>query len=169
MLTVSKYLDILKPTNRIEVFQMVMINKSLIDLEASEDSQKAIFKHLAQMAFDEGRIADIDGVENGLKDREMEATTGFGKGIAIPHTKSKYVKEPTIIVLRNNQEIEWNSLDGKPVNMFINLLVPDGKSNIHLKMLAKLSRQLMHKEFTTILKEGSEGQILEAIQNVLNS
>lgn len=53
--------------------------------------------------------------------------------------------------------------------MFINLLVPDGKSNIHLKMLAKLSRQLMHKEFTTILKEGSEGQILEAIQNVLNS
>lgn len=146
---------------------MTMIDKHLIDLTVDVTSQKEMFHYLANIAFQNGRIIDSQSIEQGLQDRETEATTGFGNNIAIPHTKSNAVKEPTVIIARNEEGLEWHSLDGKPVSTIINLLVPDSQADMHLKMLAKLSRQMMHTDFTDILKTGTKDEILTSITNIL--
>lgn len=147
---------------------MNIINDKLIDLNVNVNSQQDMFDYLADLAACQGRVTDSEAIKLGLQAREQESTTGFGKEVAIPHTKNKAVKEPTIIILRNKNNLEWHSLDGKPVNTVINLLVPDNQADIHLKMLARLSRQMMHNDFLEILKSGSKTDILAIITQVLS-
>lgn len=147
---------------------MPMIDKNLINLEGNVATQKEMFHYLADLAFQEDRAKDSTAIEQGLNEREAESTTGFGKHIAIPHTKNSAVKEPTVIMVRNQQSLEWNSLDGQPVETIINLLVPDNQSDTHLKMLAKLSRQMMHADFTDVLKTGTKEEILTMLTKVLS-
>lgn len=146
---------------------MAIINEDLIQLKADLVTQEAVFQELSKMAYLNQRVTNQQVIANGLKAREEETTTGFGNGIAIPHTKNKAVKEPTVIVLRNKQLIDWHSLDGKPVNTIISLLVPTSRADEHLRMLAKLSRQMMHREFTDALKFDNQQQILTTISAVL--
>lgn len=146
---------------------MAIINEDLIQLKADLATQEAVFQELSKMAYLNQRVTNQQVIANGLKAREEETTTGFGNGIAIPHTKNKAVKEPTVIVLRNKQLIDWHSLDGKPVNTIISLLVPTSRADEHLRMLAKLSRQMMHREFTDALKFDNQQQILTTISAVL--
>lgn len=147
--------------------QMAIINENLIRLDADLATQEAVFQELSKMAYLNNRVTNQQVIVTGLKMREAETTTGFGNGIAIPHTKNKAVKKPTVIVLRNKQLINWHSLDGKPVNTIISLLVPVDRGDTHLRMLAKLSRQMMHREFTDALKFDDQQQILTTISAVL--
>ncbi|WP_163652081.1 fructose PTS transporter subunit IIA [Listeria sp. PSOL-1] len=147
---------------------MTFIEKNLINLQTEFTNQKEAFRYLANLAFENGRTTSVESVYQGLVEREQESTTGFGKNIAIPHTKNKAVKEPTILVVRNGKLMEWQALDNQPVHTLICLLVPDNKDDVHLRLLAKISRKLMHTEFTDLLKNGNAEQILNEINLVLN-
>ena len=102
------------------------------------------------------------------QEREQESTTGFGNGIAIPHAKSNNVKTAAILFGRSTTDIEWQSLDGKPVNTFISLLVPANEGDVHLKLLAQLSRKLVHQDFVEILKRGDTREVLEIINQAIS-
>ncbi|MDG6770297.1 PTS sugar transporter subunit IIA, partial [Lactiplantibacillus plantarum] len=65
-------------------------------------------------------------------------------------------------------DIEWQSLDGKPVNTFISLLVPANEGDVHLKLLAQLSRKLVHQDFVEILKRGDTREVLEIINQAIS-
>ncbi|WP_099974189.1 fructose PTS transporter subunit IIA [Lactobacillus terrae] len=148
---------------------MNIIDADLVNLDLDLSTQDDVFKYLANSSVKNGRANNVDSIYQGLIEREKESTTGFGKGIAIPHTKNSAVIDVTVAVIRTNNLIEWNSLDGKPVNTMINLLVPDNQADEHLKLLAKLSRQLMHEDFTNVLKNGTKEEILEIVNNVITN
>lgn len=146
-----------------------MIEKEYINIDLDLKTQNEVFEYLSLQATELGITDSQKDIYEGLQEREKESTTGFGKGIAIPHTKNKAVKDPSILVVRSKNLIEWNSLDGNPINTAISLLVPDGNSNIHLKLLSKISRQMMHSEFTDVLKEGTKEEIFTTITNILDN
>ena len=100
-------------------------------------------------------------------EREAESTTGFGNGVAIPHSKAENNVTATIIFGRSKQPIEWQSLDGQPANTFISLIVPAAEAGVHLQLLAKLSRQLVHPEFVDVLKNGSQDEVYELIAKTI--
>ncbi|KRK65489.1 fructose-like phosphotransferase system subunit EIIA [Companilactobacillus tucceti DSM 20183] len=138
-----------------------------MNLEGS--TQKEIMESLADLAFNINIINDKSELVKDYLEREEESTTGFGNGVAIPHALSNNIKSATILFGRSSSDIEWDSLDGKPVNTFISLLVPDDQADEHLKLLAKLSRKLVHKDFVKILKNGSETEVFDAINNIVNN
>ena len=123
-----------------------IINKNLIKLDIDADTKEYCMKELISLMESEGRLNDASCYTEEVLNRENLCTTGIGFGIAIPHGKCDAVKVPTVAFGRLNGGIEWQSLDGEPVNMVFLLAVPkDSESNEHLKILAALSRKLIPK------------------------
>lgn len=77
-----------------------------------------------------------------LLERERLGSTGIGDGVAIPHGKVKNAKELVLVFGRSLAGVDFNSLDGRPAQLFFLLVAPDEAVGIHLKMLARISRIL---------------------------
>ncbi len=105
---------------------------------------------------------------NELIDREEIASTGIGKGVAIPHPRSPLdlnLKEPLIPIFFLRQEIDFNSVDGKPVFVLFFMFSPS--TNVHLKLLSRLSFCLRDKDFISLLKQrGAREEILARVKEI---
>ncbi len=77
-----------------------------------------------------------------LRTREALGATGFGGGVAIPHTRLPDLASCAVIVARLPQPIDWQATDGEAVDILVLLLSPDDSGADHLKALARISRSL---------------------------
>ena len=147
---------------------MTLFAKDHMILDIKGTTQKEVLTELAAKAKALGVVQDADTLVADYLDREAESTTGFGNGVAIPHAKTDNNLSATILFARSDHPVEWDSLDGKPVETWISLIVPDKEAGLHLKLLAKLSRQLVHPEFVNTLIHGSADEVYEKISNIVN-
>lgn len=91
-------------------------------------------------------IASHPNVENPgkLRDdvwkREREMSTGIGKKVALPHAKTNAVKDTVLAFATLKKEIDFESIDGEPVNLVFFLATPDQNLTQHLKLLSRISR-----------------------------
>lgn len=132
---------------------MKIVTKELIDLESQARDQNEAFTEIAKLALKAGYGTDVKAIIASLKERENEGTTGMMDGFAIPHAKCIEINHPAIVILRVNNELEWNSLDGMPVKVIVSLLIPaDEAGTTHLKILAKVAKSLMNDEIKELLK-----------------
>lgn len=145
-----------------------IINKNLIKLELQTNTKEDCMKELIQLMDTEGRINDVSSYTEEVLSREALSTTGIGFGIAIPHGKCEAVKIPTVAFGRKSAGVEWQSLDGDPVNMIFLLAVPkEAESNEHLKILAALSRKLMNEDFReSLLSIQDEEELLTLLESI---
>lgn len=143
-----------------------MIDERLVSFGIDVKDKEDAIKKCAHLMLKADKVSDESAYLEGLFEREQEYETGVGNGIAIPHCKSKCVKDAAFTLVKLNQEVEWGSMDGRPVNYVIMLAAPDDKNNAHLDMLASLARKLMDQGFLhSLLKAGSIDDIRKAFQN----
>lgn len=136
-----------------------VIDLSLIKLATEEKEKQDVLKLIAKIAFENDVIESQDIYLEGLLKRELECTTGFGKGFAIPHCKSITVKRAAVIVCKLKNKIEWESMDDKPVNFVLGLAIPEAEAGTtHLKILSQVARLLMDDEFTNKLNNANTEQ-----------
>ncbi len=91
--------------------------------------------------------------------REGIASTGIGKGVAIPHLKDVQhlkLEHPLIPVFFLENPIDFNSIDGKPVSVLFFLFCPTPE--FHLKVLSRLSYCLHNEEFLELLHNRADQQ-----------
>ena len=88
-----------------------------------------------------------------LLQRERLGSTGLGQGIAIPHGKIPGLKSIVGIFARLAEPVDFEAVDGEPVDLVFLLLAPEGAGADHLKALARISR---------LLREGSAVEKLRA-------
>jgi len=101
-------------------------------------------------------------VAQALLDRERLGSTGFGKRIAIPHTRNHAVKDLVVAVFISRHGIDFESADYMPANVFFTILVPYGSSS--LKFLATLSRMLREKKIIEcFVKATSQDEVYDLI------
>ncbi len=79
-------------------------------------------------------------VFDALMQRERLGSTGFGRGIAIPHVKFRTLKNIVCVFAHLVDPIAYDSPDGEPVDLIFLLLGPEHASGDHLKALARISR-----------------------------
>ena len=85
--------------------------------------------------------------------REKIQSTGTGGGIAIPHIRTELVdKIICALGIKKDEGIDFQSIDGKPVNIFFLFLSPEKESTNHLKLLSEISFILTKKENIELLK-----------------
>ena len=130
------------------------------------ESRNDVLEKITQVAKEENFISDSQKVFDALIERENQGTTGFADGIAIPHARINEIKESIILIARNDVGVNWSSLDGKPTTTAIALLVEGGNeaNDLHLRLLAKIAKNLVHNEAKEIFKNGSIDQIQELIK-----
>ena len=94
-----------------------------------------IAQHAARLVGrDEREIFDT------LLQRERLGSTGIGEGIAIPHGKLPNLDKLFGLFARLEKPIDFDSIDGEPVDMLFLLLAPEGAGADHLKALARIAR-----------------------------
>ena len=131
-------------------------------------AQEDVFSALANKAVELGVAKDAAAIVADYEEREREATTGFGGGVAIPHSKTDNVSDATLLFARLSQPVEWQALDGAPVSTVISFLAPTAGADVHLQLLAKLARKLMHADFVGVMKNGTFDEAYAAIQGAIS-
>ena len=106
---------------------------------------------LIHLACKTGKVIDKDLVKAEVLKREEIMSTGIGDGIAIPHAKSNYVSDTICSIVILNESVDYNSIDGMPVNIAFMLLGRENNVGTHLRILSKISRFLGSKDNLTIL------------------
>lgn len=130
-----------------------MVDERLVNFGMDAVSKDDAIQKIASLIDNAGKLSDKETYIRGVYERESEYATGIGMRIAIPHCKSSAVKEAAFTLVKLNNEIEWGSFDGLPVNYVIMLAAPDNGDNVHLTMLSALARRLMDENFRQGLLE----------------
>ena len=132
-----------------------LLKKESISLKAAPSNKAECLEMAISLMEKAGNISDYKAYKEQVFFRETEGTTGIGDGIAIPHGKCDAVKSPGLAAMVIPNGVEYEALDGEPVDLLFLIAAPNTKDNIHLDVLAKLSRLLMHDDFVKALKSAS--------------
>src|SRR3954467_3293470 len=98
-----------------------------------------------------------------LMQREKLGSTGVGNGIAIPHGKLPKLEKLIGLFARLDRAIDFESLDGQPVDLIFLLLAPEGAGADHLKALARVARLLRDPETARKLRASNGAEAIYAV------
>jgi nitrogen PTS system EIIA component len=96
--------------------------------------------------------------------RENEASTGLGRGVAVPHVKHGKIKDTVVAVGRSASGIDFVSLDKQPVYSVILLLSPTEDADKHLQAMESIFRHLQRDNFRKFLRQS---QTTEQIKDLI--
>jgi nitrogen PTS system EIIA component len=102
-------------------------------------------------------------VADRLAEREKLGSTGFGNGVAIPHARIDGLPGVRGFFVRLAQPIDFDAVDGLPVDLVFALLSPADAGGDHLKALARVSRRLRHAPFLAKLRGAGSRDALWAL------
>lgn len=130
-------------------------------------TKEEVFNFMSGKFLELGLIDSAEEFRKGLLEREALSTTGFQDGFGIPHSKNETVKEANCVFFKLANPVEWDAMDGKPIDKLFCLGIPVEGANEHLQILSKIARKLMHEEFRdSITKATSEDQIFVALKEI---
>ncbi len=122
----------------------------------SADGKTAIIDQLA------ARFASVYGLDRGIvfariEQREKLGSTGFGRGVAIPHARLADLGAPVAVFLRLKSPVVFDAADDMPVDLVFGLLSPEQAGVAHLHALAAISRMMrddrMHSSLSQALND----------------
>jgi mannitol/fructose-specific phosphotransferase system IIA component (Ntr-type) len=105
-----------------------------------------------------------DTISKAVIKRENEASTGIGKGVAVPHVKSASVKDPVAVIGCSPDGLDFSSLDKQPVYTVILLVSPANNPDKHLQAMETLFRNLHKDDFRRFLRQA---QSVEEIREII--
>lgn len=76
-----------------------------------------------------------------LISRERLGSTGLGHGVGLPHSRLANIEEPIAAFVTLDKGVDYESVDGQPVDLVLGLLVPEDCNDEHLKILAQMARR----------------------------
>jgi nitrogen PTS system EIIA component len=128
---------------------------AMIDVAAAD--KKKLLQALARQA---GTIVNVapDHILAELGKREELGSTGVGGGVALPHARFQEVGKPVGLLLRLRRPIDFDAVDGEPVDIVFLLLLPESGDSEPLGALASIARKLRNPEVTTALREAGDGR-----------
>ncbi len=124
-------------------------------------------KEMIDLLYDAGVVTDKAVFTQVIYDREALSSTGMGMGFAIPHGRSEVVTGPRVAVGLSKNGLDFNAPDGTLANMVFMIAISPKENNLHLKILAALSRKLMHQDFRdALMASATKAEVLEKLSVV---
>lgn len=138
----------------------------LITTDLSASDAAGAIAELADLLDAAGRLSDPDGFVGVVLAREEETGgTGMESGVAIPHGKSAAVTRPSVAFGRSATGLDFGAEDGTPADLVFLIAAPEGADDVHVTLLSRLARRLIHASFRTALREaGSPEEVFDIIQ-----
>lgn len=146
-----------------------LLSKDGIELNVNAKDKNDIINKMTKLMLKTGRITDLNAYTELVLKREEEGSTGVGEGIAIPHGKGDCVTEPGLVAMVVPNGVEYDALDGKPVNLLFMIAAQNTSDNVHLDVLSRLSTMLMDTEFKNkLISAKSKEEFLNIINETEN-
>ena len=95
--------------------------------------------------------------------REKEASTGIGKGVAVPHVKHEAVKEVVAAIGQSGKGIDFAALDKQPVYSVILLVSPADGPDKHLQAMENIFKHLQQERFRRFLRQSNTAELIEEL------
>ncbi len=125
----------------------------------SSDKNEAI-NELIDLFSSDPRVEDIEDVRKNVFEREKIMSTGIGKGFAVPHGKSDSIKEIIAAFGRSTKGIDFEAMDGQPVNLIFLIVGRNDSISIHIKLLSRISRMMNKDDFRNRLLNAANAEEL---------
>jgi len=132
---------------------MDFLNPKAISVDLKAQDKRSAIRELADLLVAAGEVKNKEDLVRILMDRETLGSTGIGQGIGIPHGKSPKVKKLVAALGISKKGVDFESLDGEPVYIFLLLVAPEESAGPHLKALARISRLLKDKYIREALRK----------------
>lgn len=131
--------------------------RALVDVPGG--SKKRVLEQIAQLVAGDVPELDAQLVFESLVAREKLGSTGFGNGIAIPHCRLPGCTSPLSAILHLDAPVDFDAIDGAPVDLLFVLLVPQAATDEHLELLRQIASMLDREEVRERLRQAqtSEG------------
>lgn len=107
-------------------------------------------------------LAELE-IFNGLVSREKLGSTGLGHGVAIPHGRFKNLSETVAVFVKLNEAVDFDAIDGEPVDLIFALMVPGESTEEHLQLLAALAEMFADAEIRNKLRQAISASEIEVI------
>lgn len=145
-----------------------LITTDLVVLDADQGTESsAVIRALAATIAEQGRANSADGLADAAIAREEKTPTGVPGGIAIPHARTEAVTEPSLAMARLNPPVDFGAKDG-PADLVFMIAAPEGAGKDHLKLLSKLARSLVKKDFVASLRAATtEQEVVDLVETAL--
>ena len=142
-----------------------LLKEDQICLHDQATSKKKVLERLAALLTVEGRPPGSEQIYEKLLERERLGSTGMSHGIAIPHARIKGLRHPRGAFLRLEKPVDFDALDGRPVDLVFGLLVPEQATNEHLALLAELAQLFANSQLCSRVRSA---QNAAEVQQLLN-
>jgi len=126
------------------------------------NSKKQILQELAAKAAELSGQGERTVLEI-LQQREKLGSTGVGGGVAIPHGKLPKLAKLFGLFARLDRPVDFEALDGEPVDLVFLLLAPETAGADHLKALARVARLLRDTDVVRKLRDSRDAEALYAV------
>jgi nitrogen PTS system EIIA component len=147
-------------------FQDFVCFDAIISELKTKDRDGAITELVA--ALDKaGKLSkgDYKKIAKAVIKRESEASTGMGKGVALPHVKDKVVKNVVAVIGQSSNGIDFSSLDKQPVYTVILLISPLDDPDQHLQAMEYVFKHLQNEKFRKFLRQSQRPeQIIDLLK-----
>lgn len=107
---------------------------------------------------------DVEAIVRSVVQRENQGSTGFGKGVAVPHAKHTGIGKMVATIGRSSAGVDFAALDRAPVYSVVLLLSPQDKPDDHLQGMENIFRHLQQDNFRRFLRQADN---VEAIIDLI--
>jgi len=131
--------------------------------ELQANDRNGVITELAAALDKAGKLGEGDckKITRAVIKRETEASTGMGKGVAVPHVKHPAVKDVIAVIGQSSAGIDFSALDKQPVYSVILLLSPADNPDRHLQAMESIFKHLQKDKFRKFLRQSQNAEQIE--------
>lgn len=146
-----------------KLIDFVVSNAIIPDLHSTQRDE--VIRELVDALLEAGAAPKSlrDELVKEIIDREKHGSTGFGKGVAVPHVKHVKVKKMAAAIGVSQKGVDFNALDKQPVYSVVLLLSPKDKPDEHLQAMEKIFSNLQMDTFRRFLRQANSRRDIEEL------
>lgn len=123
--------------------------------------KEAVLSELVKIMDNTSMVSNPKKLLLDMVNREKKASTAIGNGVAIPHIRSMQAKELIMVIGRNRDGYDFDSMDGQPVKLFFCMAAPPYEDSLYLKIFRELAIRFEHPGFIeSLLEAENEHEII---------
>lgn len=144
-----------------------LIHEPSVIAELQATDRNGVIRELVQSLADNGAVSkeSVETIARAVIAREKQGSTGFGKGVAVPHVKHASVEKMIATIGRSSRGVDFAALDRAPVYTVVLLMSPSSAPEEHLAAMENIFRHLQRDNFRRFLRQADTREsIIELIQ-----
>lgn len=148
---------------KMKLSELIHVPSIIPELQSTD--RNGLLRELVQSLGDHGEIdpAEVDTIVRAVINREKQGSTGFGKGVAVPHVKHERIKKMTATIGRSSRGVDFSALDRAPVFIVVILLSPASAPEEHLSAMERIFRYLQRDSFRRFLRQADTHEAISEL------